>query len=72
MIYKGKIKDLFRLVRVLKTHPEADGLVRTVTVCYKQRDARVKNASQSKLVEEKVHVQRLAVLQYLETIQENV
>ena len=61
MMYKGKIRDLYRLVKVLETHPEEDGLVRTVTVGYKRRDAR--NNKSNKLITEKAHVQRLIIIQ---------
>ena len=67
------MKDDYRLVRVLECHPGEDGLVRTVTVGYRRRDIRntqkvAADPSQyeaTPLVKEKVHVQRLAVLQNL-------
>ena len=74
LLYKGRVKDDYRLVKVLECHTSKDGLVRTVTVGYKRRDLRnaqkiAADPSQFvpvSLVKEKVHVQRLAVLQHLQ------
>ena len=74
LLYKGRVKDEYRLVKVLECHTSKDGLVRTVTVGYKRRDLRntqkiAADPSQFvpvSLVKEKVHVQRLAVLQHLQ------
>ena len=62
--YSGNLKDDYRLVRIVKTHPDKNGLVRTVTVSYRRRDRREKPADYKKkpLVEENVAVQRLSVL----------
>ena len=62
--YSGNLKDDYRLVKILKMHPDKNGLVRTVTVSYRRRDRREKPADYKKkpLVEENVAVQRLSVL----------
>ena len=64
MYYPGNIKDDYRLVRVVKTHPDRKGLVRTVTIAYRKRDKREKSDVYWKkpLIEEQVAVQRLSVL----------
>ena len=61
-------------VNVLDTHPGQDGLIRTVTVGHRRRNVRdTKKVTEDPskyrslpMVEEKVHVQRLAVLQHLD------
>ena len=64
MYYPGNLKDDYRLAKVLKTHPDSQGLVRTVTIGYRKRDKREKvDSYKSKpLVEEQVAVQRLSLL----------
>ena len=64
MMYPGNFKNDYRLAKVLKTHPDKRGLVRTVTVGFRRKDAREKgNVYKSKpLVEEQVAVQRLSLL----------
>ena len=74
LLYKGRVKDDYKLVKVLDTHPGQDGLIRTVTVGHRRknvRDTKKVTEDPSKycslpMVEEKVHVQRLAVLQHLD------
>ena len=65
MKYAGSIKDEYRLARVLEVYPDDRGLVRTVKVGYRRRDKREGSDVYWKkpLVEEKVAVQRLAMLQ---------
>ena len=64
MIYAGNLKNDYRLARVLKTHPDRSGLVRTVTVGFRRKNNREKpEVYKSKpLVEEQVSVQRLSLL----------
>ena len=40
MTYVGKLKDDYRMVRVVKVHPDKKGLVRSVTIAYRKRDRR--------------------------------
>ena len=65
MWYAGNMKDHYRLARVSETFPDQKGLVRTVTVKYRKKNPREpKTVCTSKnLVEEKVAVQRLQLLQ---------
>ena len=65
MKYAGNVKDEYRLARVLEVYPDSKGLVRTVKVGYRRRDKREGSDVYWKkpLVEEKVAVQRLAMLQ---------
>ena len=65
MKYAGNVKDEYRLARVLEVYPDDRGLVRTVKVGYRRRDKREGSDVYWKkpLVEEKVAVQRLAMLQ---------
>merc|ERR1711872_165184 len=65
MKYAGSIKDGYRLARVLEVYPDDKGLVRTVKIGYRRRDKREGPDVYWKkpLVEEKVAVQRLAMLQ---------
>ena len=65
MKYSGNMNDDYRLARVLEVFPDSKGLVRTVKVGYRKRDKREKPGVYWKkpLVEEKVAVQRLALLQ---------
>ena len=64
MLYPGNLKNDYRLARVLKTHPDRSGLVRTVIVGYRRKNSREKtDVYKSKpLVEEQVSVQRLSLL----------
>ena len=64
MLYSGNLKNDYRLARVLRTHPDVKGLVRTVTVGFRRKDSREKlDVYKSKpLVEEQVAVQRLSLL----------
>ena len=74
LLYKGRVKDDYKLVKVLDTHPDQDGLIRTATVGHRRRNVRdTKKVTEDPskyrsvpMVEEKVHVQRLAVLQHLD------
>ena len=63
---KGKPRSIVtdRGTNLVKTHPDKNGLVRTVTVSYRRRDRREKPTDYKKkpLVEENVAVQRLSVL----------
>jgi hypothetical protein len=54
----------YRLARVLKTHPDRSGLVRTVTVGFRRKNNREKSEvlKSKPLVEEQVSVQRLSLL----------
>ena len=71
LLYPGKVKDLFRLVKVVELHPGDDGLVRTVTVEYVSRKGQgVVKSENRKITREVAHVQRLIVLQNLETEQQ--
>ena len=65
MKYSGSVNDEYRLARVLEVYPDSKGLVRTVKVGYRRRDKREGSDVYWKkpLVEEKVAVQRLAMLQ---------
>ena len=65
MKYAGNVNDEYRLARVLEVYPDSKGLVRTVKVGYRRRDKREGSDVYWKkpLVEEKVAVQRLAMLQ---------
>ena len=65
MKYAGNVKDEYRLARVLEVYPDSKGLVRTVKVGYRRRDKREGSDVYWKkpLVEERVAVQRLAMLQ---------
>ena len=64
MHYPGNIKEDYRMVKVVRTHPDKKNLVRTVTVAYRRRDKRepVDVYWKKPLVEEKVSVQRLSIL----------
>ena len=64
MFYPSSIKDHYRLARVKEVYPDSKGLVRTVRVAYRKRDAREsKDEFKAKpLIEENVAVQRLSVL----------
>ena len=62
--YANALKDEYRVGRIVATHPDRSGLVRSVTVAYRRRDIREK-ASEYKfkpLVEEMMAVQRLSLL----------
>ena len=65
MWYLGNIKDNYRIAMVKEVHPDKKGLVRTVTVKYRVRNMREPmHVFKSKpLVEEKVAVQRLQLLE---------
>ena len=58
------MKDEYRVGRVEDVHPDSAGLVRTVTVVYRKKDARENPAEyrSRKLVREKMAVQRLRPL----------
>ena len=64
MYYEGNIKEDYRMVKVVKIHPDKKNLVRTVTIAYRRRDKREPAGVYWKkpLVEEKVSVQRLSIL----------
>ena len=79
LIYYDKkyTKGTYRLARVIKTHPGEDGVVRTVTVGYRQRNAREKvdksspNFMKNKpLTELRLGVQRLVVVLPMEEQEE--
>ena len=63
LYYPGNLRDDYRLVKVVKTHPDKKGIVRTVTIAYRKRDKREKAHVYWKkpLTEEQVAVQRLSV-----------
>jgi hypothetical protein len=62
--YPGNIKEDYRMVKVVRTHPDKKNLVRTVTIAYRRRDKRepIDVYWKKPLVEEKVSVQRLSIL----------
>ena len=64
MFYPSSIKDHYRLARVKEVFSDNKGLVRTVKVAYRKRDAREsKEEFKAKpLIEEIIAVQRLSVL----------
>ena len=64
MHYLGNFKDDYRMVKVVKTHPDKKNCVRTVTVAFRKKDKREPADVYWKkpLVEEKVAVQRLSIL----------
>ena len=74
LLYKGRVKDDYKLCRVLQLHPGQDQLVRTVTVGHRRKNVKdtqkvMEDPSKYRslpMVEERVHVQRLAVLQHLD------
>ena len=65
MKYAGNINDEYRLARVMEVYPDSKGLVRTVKVGYRKRDKRegAEVFWKKPLTEERVAVQRLAMLQ---------
>ena len=65
MWYSGNMKDHYRLARIVEVFPDQKGLVRTVRVKYRKKNVREpKSVCTSKnLVEEKVSVQRLQLLE---------
>ena len=63
LLYKGALVEDYKLVKVTKVKPDAQGVVRTVKVAYRQRKSREKReVCSTKLVEEEVGVQRLCLL----------
>ena len=58
------VYDEYRIGRVMKTHPDKSGLVRSVTVAYRKRDIResIEDYKSKPLVEEIMAVQRLSLL----------
>ena len=74
LLYKGRVKDDYKLCKVLDTHPGQDKLIRTVTVGHRRKNVKdtkkvMEDPSKYRslpMVEERVHVQRLAVLQHLD------
>ena len=65
LYFPGILKGKYKLVRVVEVHPDEKGIVRTVAIIYKKKNAREKatDFSKNKLVKEKVGVQRLIVIQ---------
>ena len=65
MWYKGNMKDHYRLARIVEVFPDQKGLVRTVRVKYRKKNTREPKevCSSKNLIEEKVSVQRLQLLQ---------
>ena len=63
--FPGSLTGKYKLVRVVDVHPDSSGIVRTVSIIYKKRNAREKPTELSKKskVKEKVGVQRLIVIQ---------
>ena len=70
MWYTGNMKDHYRLARIVEVFPDQKGLVRTVRVKYRKKNMKEPRTvcSSKNLVEEKVSVQRL---QLLESTSEN-
>ena len=70
MWYTGNMKDHYRLARIVEVFPDQKGLVRTVRVKYRKKNMKEPKTvcSSKNLVEEKVSVQRL---QLLESTSEN-
>ena len=70
MWYTGNMKDHYRLARIVEMFPDQKGLVRTVRVKYRKKNMKEPKTvcSSKNLVEEKVSVQRL---QLLESTSEN-
>ena len=62
--YASPLRDEYRIGRVMKTHPDKSGLVRSVTVAYRKRDIResIEDYKSKPLVEEIMAVQRLSLL----------
>ena len=65
LYYPGALTGQYKLVRVVEVHPDANGLVRTVTILYRKRDKREKKREYNAkhMVREKVGVQRLVLIQ---------
>ena len=65
LYFPGILKLKYKLVRVVEVHPDEKGIVRTVAIIYKKKNAREKatDFSKNKLVKDKVGVQRLIVIQ---------
>ena len=65
LLYKGRVKDDYKLCKVLDTHPGQDKLIRTVTVGHRRKNVRdtkkvMEDPSKYRslpMVEERVHVQ---------------
>ena len=69
MIESSKLmKDEYRIGNIVEVHPDSAGLVRTVTVAYRRKDAREdsKDYKSKVLIREKIAVQRLSPLVPLE------
>ena len=64
MRYEGNVKDDYRLAMVEEIHPDAKGLVRTVTVKFKRKNKKEPKlvCKYGNLIKEKVAVQRLHFL----------
>ena len=64
MRYEGNVKDDYRLAMVEEIHPDAKGLVRTVTVKFKKKNKKEPKTvcKPGNLIKEKVAVQRLHFL----------
>ena len=62
--FANPVKDEYRVGRILKTHPDTSGLVRTVTVVYRKKDIRdtVEQYRSKPLIQEDMAVQRLCLL----------
>ena len=60
MRYEGNVKDDYRLAMVEEIHPDAKGLVRTVTVKFRKRNKKESKTvcKPGNLIKEKVAVQR--------------
>jgi len=74
LFFPGSLTGQYKLVRVVETFPDANGLVRTVSIIYRKRNAREKPEEINKkgLVKEKVGVQRLVVIQPANKVEEDV
>ena len=64
LTYQGNFKDDYRLARVMKIYPDKDNLDRNVLIKYRKRNARESRLKcKGNMVEEKVAVQRLVLLE---------
>ena len=65
LYFPGSLTGKYKLVRIVDVHPDEKGLVRTVSIIYRKRNAREKltELRKNSLVKEKVGVQRLIVIQ---------
>ena len=64
LTYSGNLKDDYILAKVTETYPDEKGLVRNVTVKFRRRDMNENRTKyKSSMIEEKVAVQRLVLLE---------